>query len=205
MKNLKYARNFRLIAMFSIFVVIYVHGNTVPLFNGESLDGWEVYGNEKWYVKDGILIGENGPSKKYGYLGTKKTYKDFILTLEFKQVSDKNNSGVFVRSSVNGTKVKGWQLEIEPSGKDVGGVYESYGRGWLARPSKDKRNVYKKGDWNSMKIKSKGSQLTCWVNGIQMIDIVDDKFGTGQGSILLQIHSGSGLKVMFRDLKIEKI
>ena len=56
-----------------------------------------------------------------------------------------------------------------------------------------------------MKIKSKGSQLTCWVNGTQMIDIVDDKFGAGQGAILLQIHSGSGLKVMFRDLKIEKI
>ena len=205
MKNLKYATNFKLIVMFSISVAMYVHGNTVPLFNGKDLDGWEVYGNEKWYVEDSILIGESSPRKKYGYLGTKKTYKDFILTLEFKQVSDKNNSGVFVRSSVNGTKVKGWQLEIEPSGRKVGGVYESYGRGWLAKPSKDKWKVYKKGDWNSMKIKSKGSQLTCQVNGTQMVDLVDDQFGEGKGAILLQIHSGGDLKIKFRNLKIEEI
>ena len=62
-------------------------------------------------------------------IGGQKNYKDFILTVKFKQVSDKNNIVIFVRSSVNGTKVKGWQLEIEPSSKNVGGVYESYGRG----------------------------------------------------------------------------
>ena len=53
-----------------------------------------------------------------------------------------------------------------------------------------------------MKIKSKGSQLTCWVNGIQMIDLVNDQFGARQAAILLQIPIGRGVKVMFRDLKI---
>ena len=81
------------------------------LFNGENLDGWIVYGTELWYAENGLLICESGPDKEYGYLGTDKYYKDFILTLEFKQESN-GNSGVFIRSTVEGTKVQGWQVEV---------------------------------------------------------------------------------------------
>ena len=100
------------------------------LFNGQNLDGWTVYGTELWYVQDGVLVCESGPDKQYGYLGTNKHYKDFELTLEFKQEAD-GNSGVFIRSTVEGTKVSGWQVEVAPPGHATGGVYESYGRGWL--------------------------------------------------------------------------
>ena len=41
------------------------------LFNGEDLSGWVVYGTEKWYVEDGILVSESGPDAEYGYLGVK--------------------------------------------------------------------------------------------------------------------------------------
>ncbi|MGB4445449.1 MAG: DUF1080 domain-containing protein, partial [Dysgonamonadaceae bacterium] len=66
----------------------------VTLFNGVDLHGWEVYGTEKWYVQDGVLVCESGPEKKYGYLATREYYDDFDLTLEFKQESN-GNSGVF--------------------------------------------------------------------------------------------------------------
>jgi len=96
----------------------------VSLFNGRDLSGWKIFGNEQWYVEDGELICESGPEKKYGYLATEKVYKDFELKLEFKQESN-GNSGVFFRSSLEGIKISGWQVEVAPKGHDTGGIYES--------------------------------------------------------------------------------
>ena len=42
------------------------------LFNGKNLDGWKIYGTEKWYVEDAELVCESGPNKEYGYLATEK-------------------------------------------------------------------------------------------------------------------------------------
>ena len=90
-------------------------GREVELFNGRDLTGWEAYGTEKWYVdKDGLLVCESGPDKKYGYLATREYYDDFDLTVEFKQLAN-GNSGVFFRSFVEPpVKVHGWQCEVAP-------------------------------------------------------------------------------------------
>ncbi|MCM4150551.1 DUF1080 domain-containing protein [Arenibacter sp. N53] len=173
----------------------------LSLFNGEDLSGWTVYGTEKWYVEDGLLVSESGPDKQYGYLATDKHYDDFELTLEFKQEAN-GNSGVFIRSTIDGTKVSGWQVEVAPPGHDTGGVYESYGRGWLIKPDAEKDKVLKEGEWNTMKIKLSGNKLTSWLNGTEMVSITDDKIGEGKGSIALQIHDGGGIKVKWRNIKI---
>lgn len=169
------------------------------LFNGEDLSGWTIYGTEKWYVEDGLLVCESGPDKQYGYLATNEHYKDFTLTLEFKQEAN-GNSGVFIRSTVDGTKVSGWQVEVAPPGHDTGGVYESYGRGWLIKPDPEKDKALKMGEWNQMKIRLNGDTLTSWLNGIQMVTITDTKIGAGEGSIALQIHDGGGIKVKWRNI-----
>src|SRR5687768_6800045 len=85
----------------------------VALFNGKNLTGWTVHGTEKWYVEKGELVCESGPDKQYGYLSTDKKYKNFELTLKFKQEAD-GNSGVFIRSSIDGVKISGWQVEVAP-------------------------------------------------------------------------------------------
>ncbi|MBL6656811.1 MAG: DUF1080 domain-containing protein, partial [Flavobacteriaceae bacterium] len=164
------------------------------LFNGENLEGWTINGTEKWYVEDGLLICESGPDQEYGYLSTDEFYNDFVLTLEFKQEAD-GNSGVFFRSKVDGTIVSGWQVEVAPPNLHTGGVYESYGRGWLIKPDPKKDKHLKMGDWNSMKIKVKGNKVTTYLNGHKMIHLDDEKIGKGQGGIALQIHSGGGIKV----------
>ena len=171
------------------------------LFNGKDLTGWTIYGTEKWYVEDGLLVSESGPDAQYGYLATDKHYKDFVLTLEFFQEAD-GNSGVFIRSTIEGTKVSGWQVEVAPKGHNTGGVYESYGRGWLIKPSPEKDNVLKEEAWNKMKIQLSGDELTSWLNGVEMVTIKDDKIGAGEGSIALQIHDGGGIKVKWRNIKI---
>jgi len=174
---------------------------TVNLFNGENLDGWTNHGEEKWFVEDGELICESGPKGEYGYLSTEKFYKDFELTLEFKQEAD-GNSGVFIRSTFEGTKVTGWQVEVAPPGKDTGGIYESYGRGWLIKPDPEKDKALKMGEWNTMKIRVKGPEVTSWLNGVQMVHLDDEKIGEGEGAIALQIHDGGGIRVKWRNIEL---
>jgi hypothetical protein len=179
-----------------------IRAQTEELFNGKDLTGWTVYGTELWYVQDGMLVCESGPDKEYGYLGTNKEYKNFELTLEFKQEAD-GNSGVFFRSSIDGTKIAGWQAEVAPPGHNTGGIYESYGRGWLIQPDPEKDKALKYGDWNTMKIRVVDDKVTTWLNGQEMITLTDAKIGEGTGCIALQIHSGGGIKVYWRNLKIK--
>jgi len=157
-----------------------------------------------WYVEDGLLVCESGPDKEYGYLGTEKEYNDFELTLEFKQGAD-GNSGVFFRSSIEGTKITGWQAEVAPPGSNTGGIYESYGRGRLIQPDPELDKFLKFGEWNSMKIRVKGALVETWLNGQKMIELRDEKIGEAKGIIALQIHSGGGIKVQWRNLKILRI
>ncbi len=174
------------------------------IFNGKNLDGWTIHGTEKWYVDNGELICESGPDKEYGYLSTDKEYKNFVLTLKFKQEAN-GNSGVFIRSSIDGTKISGWQIEVAPKGEFTGGIYESYGRGWLIKPKPEDENILKEGEWNSMKIKVQGDEITTWLNGHQMVHLKDAKIGEGKGFIALQIHAGGGIKVRWKDLKIQEL
>ena len=175
------------------------------LFNGKDLTGWDIYGTELWYVKDGELVCESGPDKEYGYLGTRKYYDDFDLTLEFKQEAN-GNSGVFIRSYIKkGVQISGWQVEVAPPGNDTGGIYESYGRGWIWQIPDEKENILKKDDWNTMRIKVAGEKITTWLNGEVMTDLTDEKIGQGKGRIMLQIHSGGGIKVRWRNLQLTEL
>lgn len=176
----------------------------IELFNGKNLEGWTIHGTELWYVEDGLLVCESGPDKEYGYLSTIEYYDDFELTLEFKQEAN-GNSGVFIRSTVEGTKVSGWQVEVAPPGSNTGGVYESYGRGWLIKPEKEKDKALRMGEWNSMRIRVKGDKIKSWLNGTQMISLKDEKIGKGKGSIALQIHDGGGIKVRWRNLLVTRL
>ena len=174
------------------------------LFNGKNLEGWNIHGTELWYVEDGLLVCESGPDMKYGYLSTTKYYHNFDLTLDFKQDSD-GNSGVFIRSTFEGTIVSGWQVEVAPPGNNTGGVYESYGRGWLIKPNKEKDNILKMGDWNNMRIRVVDDKIESWLNGTPMISLNDEKIAKGRGSIALQIHDGGGIKVRWKNLVIKQL
>ncbi|SKC12963.1 3-keto-disaccharide hydrolase [Dyadobacter psychrophilus] len=176
----------------------------VKLFNGKDLTGWKVNGTEKWYVENGELICESGPDKKYGYLTTDKFYKNFDISLQFKQEAN-GNSGVFFRSTVDGTKVSGWQVEVAPPNHDTGGIYESYGRNWLVQIPDEKEGFLKMGEWNTLRIRAVGDNVKTYLNGNQMVDFTDAKIGAGEGSIALQIHDGGGIKVRWKNITIEEL
>ena len=178
--------------------------STLTLFNGKDLTGWEIYGTEKWFVEGGELICESGPDEGYGYLATVDTFKNFDLSLEFRQEAN-GNSGVFFRSFIDGTKITGWQAEVAPPGHNTGGIYESYGRGWLIQPEASLDTALHMGEWNLMRIKATGNQVTTWVNGTEMISISDEKIGAAKGKIALQIHDGGGIRVRWRNLMLSPL
>jgi hypothetical protein len=54
-----------------------------------------------------------------------------------------------------------------------------------------------------MKIHVVDDKVTTWLNGQEMITLTDEKIGGGSGCIALQIHSGGGIKVSWRNIKIQ--
>ncbi len=196
----------KIVLLLSIVLLVYgcKANKGKQLFNGKDLAGWEIYGTELWYVEDGKLVSESGPNKEYGYLATDKNYENFELTLEFLQ-AENGNSGVFIRSNIEGTKIAGWQVEVAPKGLHTGGIYESYGRGWLIKPEPNKEAFLKENEWNNMKIQVVDNVLTTWLNGNEMVHLEDTIIGEGVGKIALQIHDGGGIKVFWKNIVIKEI
>jgi hypothetical protein len=174
------------------------------IFNGKDLTGWKINGTELWYVDHGELVCESGPDKQYGYLSSAKNYKNFVLDLYFKLEAN-GNSGVFIRSGIEGVKISGWQVEVAPYGLHTGGIYESYGRGWLQQPKPEDEKYLDSTGWNHMVIEAKGGQVTSWLNNHEIVKLTDDKIAAGVGFIALQIHDGGGIKVRWKNIKIKEL
>lgn len=192
--------------LFSFFVLssAFSLNGFKKIFNGKDLTGWKIHGTEKWYVENGELVCESGPDKKYGYLSTEKSYDNFILDLYFKLEAN-GNSGVFIRSGIEGTTINGWQVEVAPPMNSTGGIYESYGRGWIVKPKPEDEKMLKATEWNHMRIKAVDDEVTTWLNGKQMVHLKDQKIGEGKGFIALQIHDGGGIKVRWKDICIKEL
>ena len=176
------------------------------LFNGKDLYGWIGRGDGTWSVDaEGNLMTENGDKKEYGYLCTVREFKDFDLRLEFKQESN-GNSGVFFHSFIEGfNKVNGWQCEVAPKNNDTGGIYESYGRGWLQQIPDEKESVLREGEWNSLRLLVEGDHVRTWLNDVPMADLHDALIGSKTGQVMLQIHDGNDIRVIWRNIRIKTL
>jgi hypothetical protein len=185
----------RLLVLLFISGLCNIANAQIKLFNGKDLSGWKVHGTERWFVEKGELICESGPEKEF---------KNFELTVEFKQESN-GNSGVFFHCSVEGIKISGWQAEVAPLNNSTGGIYESYGRGWLIKPTPEKEKYLKEGKWNTMIVRMDDDKVTTWLNGKEMVTLTDEKIGAATGKIALQIHDGGGVKVRWRKVEIVEL
>ena len=178
-------------------------GRWVPLFNGKDLTGWKKNGDEKWVVEEGTILCES-TANKYGYLTTEKTYKDFTLRLKF-------NSGVFVHAKItgidpqHGPDIEGMQVEVDPKvGKHTGGLYESGGRGWVVQPTAEGERALKSGDWNDLEVSVHAAHIVTQLNGTKIVDFTDPAPKFTDGVIGLQIHTGGGVKMRWKDISIRE-
>ena len=98
--------------------------------------------------------------------------------------------------------MNGWQCEVAPKGYDTAGIYESYGRGWLVQIPDEKEEILKEGEWNTLRLRVEGDNVKTWLNGEPMVDINDELIGSKSGRIMLQIHDGNNIKVLWRNFRL---
>jgi hypothetical protein len=184
-------------------------GGWLALFNGKDLTGWKKNGDEKWIAEQGTILCES-TSNKYGYLTTEKTYRDFDLRLKFKGEAA-GNSGLFFHARItgidrqHGPDIEGMQVEVDPSvGKHTGGLYESGGRGWVIMPTPEGEGALKPGEWNDLEASVRGNHIVIHLNGFQVTDYNDASPKYTDGVIALQIHTGGGVKMRWKDIYIKE-
>ena len=151
---------------------------SVNLFDGTSLDGWQNFGGGNFYVEDGAIVGEAAPGLPNSFLATNETYGDFELEVEFK-IDPLLNSGIQIRSQIVGERLRGWQVEIDPSQRSwSGGLYDEARRGWLQNLETNEagRNALAHTGWNRYRIECVGPWVRTWINDVPIVDYLDAKF-----------------------------
>lgn len=176
---------------------------TIVLFNGKDLDGWE--GHEQlWSVRDGVIVGKNTrPIKVSTYLQTKRKFSDFNLVATVKLVESEMHSGIALwgrRAPEHGDEYTyQGHLVMFPSGW---GMYDLFGRNGLPVDPKPAIKVGKQHDWNKLEILAQGNRVRVAVNGVQVIDWRDpEPSRIKEGPIGLQLHSNKvPQEIHFKDL-----
>src|SRR5437870_2625358 len=175
---------------------------TITLFNGKDLDGWEGY-SHLWSVEDGVIVGKNTePIKVSTYLLTKRKFSDFRLTATVKLVRSEMHSGIAFWGRVAPEQDKytyAGHLVMFPS---AWGMYYLFGRNGLPPDTAPAKKVGKQHDWNDLEILAQGNRVRVAVNGTQVVDWRDPEPDRIQeGPIGLQLHSNTvPQEVQFKNL-----
>jgi len=211
------------------------------MFNGKDLTGWDgspdLWSVRDGAIT-GQTTGEK-PAKENTFLvWTNGQPADFEMRCSFRIEANNSagfaNSGVQFRSKVVKPAywvVAGYQADMEAGPNYTGGLYEEKMRGILASRGQkvlihadgskevtgslgsaaDLENEIHKGAWNDYVIIAKGNHLQQFINGKEMIDVVDEQTGkaAASGVIALQLHAGQPGKcemtVQFKDLRIKTL
>jgi hypothetical protein len=186
---------------------------TIKLFDGKTLDGWEGY-TDLWSVKDGVVVGKNTePVAVSTYLLTKHNYTDFRLTFAAKLAVSEMHSGVcfwgVVKPDVSKNPEKdrtkytyAGHLVMFPSGW---GMYDLFGRNGLNVDGGPAKKVGKQHDWNDIEILAQGNRVRVAVNGTAVVDWRDpEPDRIKEGPIGLQLHANKEpQEVQFKGLVLE--
>jgi hypothetical protein len=189
---------------------------TIKLFNGKDLDGWEGY-EEYWSVQDGEIVGKNKDEVKVStYLLTKKKFSDFRLKATVKLVKTETDmhSGIafwgrvgpeVVPENLRKEKVQytyGGHLVMFPTNW---GMFDLFGRNGLPVDGKPAKAAGKQNDWNELEILAQGNRVRLAVNGKQVVDWRDPEPNRiKEGPIGLQLHQNPKMQeVHFKDITIE--
>ncbi|MDX1946739.1 MAG: DUF1080 domain-containing protein [Pirellulaceae bacterium] len=179
-----------------------------PLFDGQSLAGWEGAGQpaEKcWKVEDGQIVctGEKGP-----WLRSKQEYGDFNLRLDYKLKAG-GNSGVYIRVPENGNHHgdgAGIEVQVLDDKDDRYKSLKNYQyTGSLYAIAPAIQHVGRPaGEWNSLEINCRGTFYHVVHNGVQIIGADEASFPGLKGRLTkgflgLQNHSEA---VWYRNVRI---
>ena len=184
----------------------------VLLFDGTSLDGWD--GDPRlWSVSDGAIVGSSDGQAvdTNTYLIHERPFADFVLRLEVRLRN--GNSGIQFRSRHipgPGWIVHGYQADLSDAGERSawGNFYEEKGRGrgMMATPDEGwqrAKGVVRTRDWNHYEILAQGDRVRLTLNGKVTFEGADGR--SGSGVIAIQLHSGPGMQVECRSIRIKPL
>ena len=181
-----------LIALTTFQPATSAQGAWTTMFDGKSLNGWNIVGDANWEVVDGVIQANKGT----GFLVTPAPYTNFQITLDF-WVTDDANSGVFIRCEdpKNIGAANAYEVNIFDKRPD-----QSYRTGGIVDVAKPASVVMTGGKWNSFDITARGTKLTVLLNGMKMVDVDDTKHP--RGPIALQYGAGT---VKFRNVRVRTL
>jgi hypothetical protein len=192
---------------------------TIDLFNGEDLSGWDYFLVEEdaemedvWSVEDGILVCQGEP---FGYLCTEKEYESFKLVVEWRWPEEPGNSGVLMRITGEPMMLPNC-VEAQLQHENAGDIYGFQGfqvsgdedryledperLGGLTGVKKIKGNENDPGEWNKYEITVDGGDITLVINGDKVNEATD--CDVRPGKIGLQSEGGV---IEFRTVKLTPI
>jgi type 1 glutamine amidotransferase len=190
---------------------------TITLFDGETLDGWEVRaGEEKWWrVRDGLLEGGSLEEKvpHNTFITLPKSYQNFELKFKVRLVAGEGegfkNSGIQVRSQrlPNHHEMIGYQVDAGPNW--WGKIYDESRRRTVIAEPMDPEGIAEKvhdfDEWNEYRVICEGPHIRSWINGVSAINYVEeDPTIPLEGLIGFQAHSGGKFVVQFKDITIRE-
>lgn len=190
----------------------------VPLFDGETLEGWHRHENlpgdlvgGQWEVQNGAIVGDQDPPGHGGFLVTDDKYTDYELRLET-NLDYPVDSGIFLRVGETGESHQ-VTLDYRPEGT-IGAIYMAYLSGFAAE-SPQGRELFEEDAWNDMRVRIEGepAHIQVWLNGEKIQDFQHteetSEGAPSTGYIGLQVHPGesyeAGNKVRFRNIQIRPL
>lgn len=198
----------------------------ILLFDGVSSTGWTTTSGTPvpagWEIKNGSISAKKGG--KGGDIITVNQFSDFDLSLDF-NIEPGCNSGVkyfFTKYQSGGNLGMEYQIIDDVLGEDnkqenhlCGSFYD------VLPPNASLKKINPPGEWNNIRIVSKGKKVEHWLNGKKILEFTrgDKTYVDGvskskfsktvpafgmieKGNILLQEHGGA---VSFRNIKIREL
>ncbi len=178
-----------------------------PLFDGRTLDGWVQDTPGLWSVRDGMIVGRHEGLQWNDFLRTRDSFEDFELSLEFRLVGGRGNSGVQFRSIPDQKEHElfGYQADI---GENYwGSLYdESRRRRILAQAPQPAIDTLDKDAWHSYVVRAHGRHISLSIDGMRTVDYTEADAGIlSRGILALQVHSGPGIEVWFRNVRVREL
>ena len=166
------------------------------IFDGESLDGWDVPENNLWWhASDGILHVKSTPDQQGSILWTQHQYTNFILEFEFMMGEGTVDSGIFMRNEHD-------QIQIGESGslkRDMTGSPYIPGKGY-PKEAEGVAEILLPHEWNAMTIVAIESTYSIWLNG-HHVNTYQSETAVAKGPLGIQLHPNRDMEIAFRNLK----
>ena len=193
-----------------------------PLFNGKNLSGWVNVNTSPttWSVKNGEIFCTGVPT---GVLRTEKSYRNFILELEWMHENPKGNAGLFIWSDPLTAKGQPFTRSIEVQimlGEEMregdklmytsqGDIFSIHGAtmkpdrphpaGW-ARCLPSENRTKGAGEWNHYRVTAIDGTIKLAINGKEVSGAFD--VNPREGFICLE---SEGTPVHFRNIRIQEL